>query len=568
MSRIRIRAVTLAVLSAVAAFACGTGGGATTVEQLAADQTLSWSTVDDVTTLDPGHASAATDAVYIQEVFSSLYRTDNSNRIVPDLATGMPDVSADGRTYTIKLNKSAKFSNGDPLTSKDVLYSWNRSAALNDSYASTFDPIVGGSDTESGKTKTMAGLTAVDDRTVKVQLTNPAGYFLSTIAGPGAASIVDRKAVEQGGEDSWWQNQATAIGSGPFKMTARQAKVMMEFAPVANWWGGSTGALKKVHVDIGIDESSAVKKFESGAYGVVGIGAQTISLDDVLRYKSDPPKSKLLTLYPSARTTWLGYNWTKGPFAPKQGIQPGDPTSGLGTDAGHDGRLAFSEAIDRNQLVDVACAKGATCTAATGGYITKGLKGYLGDNQDPTSKFDPAAAKSLYQKWDPDGSKVKGLQLRYNASAAYTQYFSNIQSQLKINLGVSVELAPSDFPTLIKDRNAKNAILYRDSWLADYDNPQDWFDNLWNCGQAAPGKGNASGYCNPTVDRIVQKADAESIDQAIPDYVAAQKMLVHDVYGAALSYGVQPFLVQSYVKGGGYIGLNDYRWEGIRILKH
>jgi hypothetical protein len=70
------------------------------------------------------------------------------------------------------------------------------------------------------------------------------------------------------------------------------------------------------------------------------------------------------------------------------------------------------------------------------------------------------------------------------------------------------------------------------------------------------------------VDRIVKKADAESIDQAIPDYVAAQKMLVHDVYGAALSYRVQPFLVQSYVKGAGYIGLNDYRWEGIRILKH
>jgi ABC-type oligopeptide transport system substrate-binding subunit len=168
-------------------------------------------------------------------------------------------------------------------------------------------------------------------------------------------------------------------------------------------------------------------------------------------------------LYPSARTTWLGYNWTNGPFAPQQGIQPGNPTSGLGTAAGHDGRLAFSEAIDRKQLVDVACAKGATCTAATGGYITKGLNGYLGDNQDPTSKFDPAAAKSLYQKWDPDGSKVNGLQLRYNAGAAYTQYFSNIQSQLKVNLGVSVELAPSDFPTLIKDRNAKNAILYRDS---------------------------------------------------------------------------------------------------------
>jgi oligopeptide transport system substrate-binding protein len=230
--------------------------------------------------------------------------------------------------------------------------------------------------------------------------------------------------------------------------------------------------------------------------------------------------------------------------------------------------VAFSEAIDRDQMVDVACVKGATCSKATGGFIAKGLKGYLGDGQDPSSKFDAAAAKSTYQKWDPNGSLVKGLQLRYNTSATNTQLFSNVQSQLKANLGVNVELAPSDFPTLINDRKAKQSILFRDSWGADYDHPQDWFDNLFTCAQAPAGKQNNSGYCNPAMDKVVQKADSEQITQAESDYKQAQKMMIADYNGGNLFYGTQSYVTQSYVKGAGFNSLYDYSWEGIRILKH
>jgi oligopeptide transport system substrate-binding protein len=219
-------------------------------------------------------------------------------------------------------------------------------------------------------------------------------------------------------------------------------------------------------------------------------------------------------------------------------------------------------------MVDVACVKGATCSKATGGFIAKGLKGYLGDGQDPSSKFDAASAKSTYQKWDPNGSLVKGLQLRYNTSATNTQIFSNVQSQLKANLNVNVELAPSDFPTLINDRKAKQSILFRDSWGADYDHPQDWFDNLFTCATAPAGKGNNSGYCNPAMDKIVQKADTEQITQSESDYKQAQKLMVQDAFGAGLIYQTQSYVTQSYVKGAGFNSLYDYNWEGIRILKH
>ena len=290
---------------------------------------------------------------------------------------------------------------------------------------------------------------------------------------------------------------------------------------------------------------------------------------DVLRYQGDPTKKKLLTIWPGARSTWLGYNFTTGPFASKPGVTPGQPTTVQGTDPGLAGRDAFSKAVDRNQLIDVACVKGTICSAATGGVIAKGLKGYLGDGQDPSAKFDAAAAKSEYQKWDPSGSKVQGLKLDYNQSSFNDTLWGNVQSQLRANLGVNVALNPMDFPTLISKRNAKQSILFRDSWGADYDHPQDWFDNLFTCATAQSGRGNASGYCNPAMDKLVNQADtSQNLSSAISTYEQAQRLRIKDVAGANLEYGTQPYIVQSYVKGAGYTGLFDYRWEGIRILKH
>jgi ABC-type oligopeptide transport system substrate-binding subunit len=341
----------------------------------------------------------------------------------------------------------------------------------------------------------------------------------------------------------------------------------MEFEAVPNWWGGSTGALKKVHVDIGVDDVSQVKKFESGGYDLTGMANQAISPDDILRYKGDPAKSKLLTVYPGARTTGVGFNFIKGPFASKPGTAPGEPTTNP-SDPGKDGRIAFSKAIDRDQLAEVACAKKVTCATATGGYIPKGFKGYLGDGTDPNSKFDKAGALALYKKWDPDGSKVKGLEYRYNKSSFLDKIAQNLQSQWKDNLGVDVKIVPSDFPTLSRDRKAKNVIMGRESWSIDYDHPQDWFDNLYTCAQAKIGRGNNTAYCNPALDKLAATANAKPLDSAIPDYYNAQKMLVEDVVWANMVYTTQPYLVQTYVKGAGYNSLYDFSWTEIRLLKH
>jgi oligopeptide transport system substrate-binding protein len=532
---------------------------------------LRFGLANDLSSLDPAHVDSAVDITFINEVFTGLYRFDNSLKIVPAGTTALPEISPDGKQWTFHLRKDMTFSNGDKITSADWVWSFTRTLRLNDAYASNLEAITGATAVEDGTAKTISGLSAPDAYTLVAKLDAPAGYWLTQLAMPTAAMVLDKKVIDSTldnkGDDHWTEKVETYIGSGPFKMTQRTPKQSMDFEPVKSWWGGDTGKITKVHVDIGIDDVSRVKKFESGGYELVGMANNQPGPDDILRYKNDPTKSKLLTIYPGARTTGMGFNFIKGPFASKPGGVPGESTV-ADPDPGKEGRIAFAEAIDRAQLVDIACAHGATCAAATGGPISKGFKGNLGEGGDPWAKFDAADAKKRLAAWDPNGSKTKGLEFRYNTNAANDKYFGNLQAQWKANLNLDVKLVASDFPTLQKDRKKKIVVIGRESWSIDYDHPQDWFDNLFNCTQAKIGRGNDQAYCNPAMDAITNKANTLPIDQALPEYIKAAKILTNDIVWASFTYGTQAYLAQSYVRGAGYNALYDYNWEGMRLLQH
>ena len=563
-SKFRSLAVALGALTLAAA--CG-GGSTGSSEALAADQTFRFGIANDLSVLDPSNVDSAVDITFMNEVFAGLYRFDNNLKIIPYSTTAMPEISSDGKTWTFHLRKDMQFSNGDKITSADFVWTWTRTLRLNGSYASNLEVIHGATDVEAGTATTLTGLKAPDAYTLVATLDAPAGFWLTQLAMPTATLVLDQKVIAAAGEDAWTQKAETYIGSGPFKMTARVPKQSMDFEPVKNWWGGDTGKLTHVHVDIGIDDVSRVKKFESGGYEVVGMANNGPGPDDILRYKADPTKSKLMTIYPGARTTGVGFNFVTGPFAAKPNGTPGEPTV-ASPDPGKDGRIAFALSIDRAQLVDIACAHGATCQGATGGPISKGFKGNLGDNGDQYAKFDVATAKAALERWDPSGTKRKGLEFRYNTNAANDKIFGNLQAQWKANLGVDVKLVTSDFPTLQRDRKKKTVVIGRESWSIDYDHPQDWFDNLFTCAQAKVGRGNDEAYCNPALDTLVSAANAKPIEQGLPDYLKAAKMITDDIVWASFIYGTQTYFAQTYVKGTGYNALYDYNWEGIRLLQH
>src|SRR2546427_8264507 len=100
--------------------------GSSTAE-LSSEQTLTFPIQKDIQDLDAATMGIlAPDLGIGRNIFGGLYKFDAALKVVPDIAAGPPDISADGLTYTFHLRRDARFSNGDPVTAGNFVYSWNR----------------------------------------------------------------------------------------------------------------------------------------------------------------------------------------------------------------------------------------------------------------------------------------------------------------------------------------------------------------------------------------------------------------------------------------------------------
>ena len=573
-----LKALALGGVASLVLVACG-GGGGNTGTSLASNQTLSFPILSDFGTLDPAIADAETDTEISQNMFDGLVKFDENLNIVPDLATAIPTADSSGN-YTFTLRHDVTFSNGDKFTSKDVLYSWNRAAAMQGAYATNLSAIAGYStvsnNTASGAaletllekkdpSVTLTGLTAPDDYTVKVALATPAGWFLTAIALAGSTGwIVDQNAVKSD-FDNWWTNPATAIGTGPFKMTSRVPKQSVDFAAVPNWWGSPKPTLTKVHLDVSVnDASTAITKYEQGGYDAVGYGGySSLPVADILRIQATTNEKAQLLLQPKVRSYWVSFNMVHDAKR-----QAGGPFLLADGQAAHDLRLAFALAVDKTKLVSVVC-QNIVCVPATGGLIPPTLIGYMGANQDPLAKFDATKAKQLLQSADPSLTKTKGLTYTYDPENALNKPTAEfLQSQWHDNLGVDVSIAPVSHSQFIKGRLKGQYTLSRDGWQADYNHPQDWFDNLWGNVVGCPDSSCTTGYDTKAYDTLLAKADAEAMPAALADYKSLNQMLIDDVTYIPLYYSVGSFLTKSYVKGFGTNAFFDHYWNEVQILSH
>ena len=600
---LRFRAVqSAAILGGISLLvaACGNSPSTTTSNQ-AAKQVLKFPVYQSAGTFDPGEADAEVDTEITQNVFSNLWRFDDKLNLVPDLATDVPTtsnngISSDGLTYTVHLKQNVKFNNGDSFSSKDVLYSWNRSAALQGAYSSNLSAIAGydavqkaagappSSKNSAGVTSfrqtlenklasndpslQMSGLTAPDANTVKITLAHPCGWCLTAWSLQGSTgSIVNQKSV-QSDPENWWSKIVTPgqeggmVGTGPFYMSAFTAKQSMTFKSVSNWWGSPKPTLTEV--DIAIHDPSAiagdVTAWEQGSYDLIGYGGNSSNLTYPLiqGIKGNSRFANQLITQPKGRTTWLSFNVgtpaTGGPFV-------GESAAAKGL------RKAFALAVDKNDLAKTVCHD-VQCTAATGGLITKGLIGYLGDNADPLAKFDAAQAKSLLQQYDPTGKLTANLKYSYNTGGLNDPVASYLQNAWQTNLGVKVNLDPSsDASQFISNRLSGKYVMSRDGWQFDYNHPQDWYDNLWGYLATAAGA-NTSGFDDPTYDSVLKQADQEPITQALTQYNQLAKILSDDVVYIPLYYSVANFAIRSYLKGAGSNTQADFYWNEISVQSH
>jgi oligopeptide transport system substrate-binding protein len=591
----------LAAMGAIAVLAAACGNGSTPTTGLASSQVLRFPQYQTNDTFDPGVADLEVDTEINQNVFDNLWRFDDKLNLVPDISTVVPTqgnggISSDGMTYTLHLNHNVKFNNGDAMTSKDVVYSWNRAVALEGPYAYTFGAVVGyaavqtaagappSSSNSSGTTTfkqnienklaandptfQMSGLTAPDPYTVGVKLAYACGWCVPAWSLQGSAGAIVDEATVKTDPVTWWSKPVTPgsegglVGTGAYYLTSYVAKQSYTFKAVSNWWGSPKPTVTEV--DVTLHDPSAiagdVTAWEQGSYDLIGYGGNTGNLTYPLiqGIKGNSTYASQLVTQPKGRTTWLsfniGYPATGGPFVGE-------------TDAAKGLRKAFALAVDKAGLATTVCHD-SLCKAATGGLITKGLVGYLGDGADPLAKYDPTTAMSLLKQYDPTGNLTKNLKYSYNTGGLNDPVAAYLQGQWSTNLGVNVKLDPSsDASQFINNRLTGKYVMARDGWQFDYNHPQDWFDNLWGA-VATAGGSNTSGFDDPTYDSVLKQADATPLSTALPLYTQLQTILQQDVAYIPLYYSVGNLAIHSYVKGAGSNTQADFYWNEASILSH
>jgi oligopeptide transport system substrate-binding protein len=514
--------------------------------QFAADQVLRLVAPQDVLTFDPAKIhQPSVELSLARNVFGGLYRFRDDLVEEADLAANMPAISRDGLTWTFPLRTDARFSNGNPVKAADVLYSWNRTAALVD-YASSyiFDVVAGDSDVRSGRSKVLSGLTAPNDHTVVAQLTKPAGWWLVEL-GLWAAAVIDRSVVSARGEDTWWSTPEGLVGTGPFRMTKRSQGQSLDFEPVANWWHGSTGRLKLVHVDVIADQAAQVSRYAAGDYDIVGYAPDDnpmqVSASTVNRFRADSGLRSELHLHPWLATSLLGFRGE----------------GRLATDAEVAVRRALSMALDRTRLAEI-CFEGAQCAPATGGLITKGLAGYLGDGADTNAKYDVSAAAALLHAWDPSGSRLGTVRIgtltRYSALAA------EVKAEWQSALGVDVRMEINEGPNLGRNARAGLYDVTVAAYIADFDSPQNWFDGIKAPCRAAT--------VNSQFIALLAAAGPKVPTDALSDYKQAEQLLADSAACPALVYRQAVQLIKPWVQGAGGNALYENYWTSISILQH
>jgi len=367
----------------------------------------------EVTNLDPHKVPAFTSARVFELVYSYLMRLDENLGVQPDLAASMPTTSTEGKTVTIKLRTGVKFHNGDPLTSADVKYTFDRildakTAAVARSFFTDVDTI-----------------TTPDATTVVFNLKNPNAALLAYMAHPNTG-IVSKKIGEANADLS---KKETAIGSGPFKLAEWVPDNFMRFEANKDYYVAGQPYLDGIRINVVPDESAitAALRTKAADFGIV----TDAKVAKTMRSES----SITLDAKPSLSYNLLFVNTKRKPF------------DNLLV------RQAIAYAIDRKAIIDaVALGEGEQT-----GPVAPGLTNYaLPLSQYPLYTRDVAKAKQLLQQ--ANVGPIEFTMLTQTTEPAYAKDIAQLVQAQLAEIGVKMNIQTLEFTQWV------------DRWLkADFD---------------------------------------------------------------------------------------------------
>ena len=474
-------------------------------------------------TLDPAKSETLGEGHIQGDLFEGLVILDPDGAVQPGQAEHWT-VSADGRHYRFTLRTGLRWSNGDPLTATDFVYSLRRvvDPKVGSSYAYLLAPIANAEQIIAGTIKDPAelGVTAPDPRTLDVTLAAPSPFFLTLLA-HSKFLPVHRASVERWGQSFTRPGHLVSNGAFVLKDWVPQARIVLERNPYYRDAGHV--ALKRVVYLPIEDGGTELRMYRAGQ---VDITADVpAALLGVIR--RDFPQE--LATAPALSASYLGYNLTRPPFRGVAGL-----------------RLALALVIDREAICNRILKSSAR---AAYGWVPPGLPGYTRQSV-PWADWSMARritlARELYAAAGYGPGHPLHIELRFNTNDTNKRLAIAVASMWHETLGVETDLLNEEFKVFLENRKARKVTqVYRGGWTADYADPSTFTDLL----ESKAGL-NDTGYDNPDYDSFVAKAAAEA-DPArrMADLAAAEKLLLSDLPLTPLYDGMWLHLVKGYVQG-------------------
>jgi len=470
--------------------------------------------------LDPYVVTGVPEDHILRAIFEGL-AVKNPYTLEPEPGVAQSwDISEDGRVITFHINPEAKWSNGDPMTAHDYVWSWERALnpAMGNLYAYMLFPVKNAEAYATGEITDFeqVGVKALDDLTLKVTLNERTPYFLQ-LMDHYSTFAVHRPTIEKFGNKTDrftpWTRVENIVSNGAFRLKDWQLNRRIEVEKSATYWDRDRVRLNGVVFYPTENNVSEERMFRVGQLHYTG----TVPLDKVPAYRA-------MENSPYVQATYLGTYYLL--LNTKR-----SPTDNLKL------RWALSLAIDRDKL-NATVLQGANVSAYS--ITPPDTMGYF----PPTLfHYDPDRARRLLAEAGyPDGKGMPPLEMTYNTSESHRKIAIALQQMWKDVLNIRVTLSNMEWKVYLDAVTQMQFQIARRGWIGDYVDPNNFLD-LFICG----GGNNNTGYCDPRYDDLVlrEAPQAKTLEGRFAAFHAAETLLMEQmpiipIYTYTSQHLVQP----------------------------
>ncbi|MGF9910345.1 peptide ABC transporter substrate-binding protein [Brevibacillus porteri] len=486
--------------------------------------------------LHPGLISDVWSSNVIFQTFEGLTRIDDKGVPQPAMAQEIK-ASDDLLTYTFTIRDKAKWSNGDPVTAHDFenAWKWALDSKNGSEYAYQLFYVKNAEAAFAGKAKPEEiGVKATDDKTLVVQLENPAPFFLELTAFYSYFPL-NTKVVKD--NPDWAKEAGPAYTSnGPFKLDTWEHKTKLTLSKNEHYWDPDAVKLTKIEMNMINDANTELSMLEGGDLDWAGAPTGNLPLDAMPTLK----EKGLLVITPKAGTYWYEFNTEQKPFHNKKI------------------RQAFSYAINRKDIVENITQGGELVATAVvpPTMFAENQQGLFTDND--IEKAKQLLAEGMKEEGYRSVDQLPPITLSYNTEEAQTKIAQAVQDMWQKNLGVHVKLENQEWNVYYENvKNGKYQVA-RMGWTGDFNDAINFLEIF----RTKEGNNHTRWENRQYADLLAASAKEKDAAKRKAILQEAEKILVDEMpvipfYFKSTVYAQNPKLKGVVISG---LGHAQYKW--------